>query len=235
VSAISQGQANGHDVEFQPLVVSLRQQILRIAPTGTYTTPAERTAAEIAAFQDYLRSNATIIYEDGQRLGRGMRFSLQPFAATFNLCAERVWRVGASLQFQQVPPLGQSFILQQSNTFGSTVCGDDDRTTALVRTRPRENLLLPDGAGGLNVSALSGEPRRFTSMTVQAAYNRTRSELENDPPNAGLTAFAGRGLYGEFVLVFPDPSINPGFDVTKLQDILLRFQLVAASQNPETD
>lgn len=235
VFAINQGQANGHEIEFQPLVISLRQQILRIAPAGTYTTPAERTAAEIAAFQAYLNSNASIIYENGVRLGRGVRFSLRPFAATYNLCAERIWRVSASLQFQQVPPLGQNFILQQTNTFGSTVCGDDDRETKLVRTRPRENLLLPDSGGALNVSALAGEPKRFTSMTVQAAYNRTRSELENDPPNAGLTAFAGRGLYGDFVLVFPDPSINPGFDLTKLQDILLRFQLVSGSQNPDSD
>jgi hypothetical protein len=233
--AINQGQANGHDVEFQPLVISLRQQILRIAPAGTYTTSAERTAAEITAFQDYLRSNATIIYENGKRLGRGIRFSMQPFAATYNLCAERLWRVSASLQFQQVPPLGQNFILQQSNTFGSTVCGDDDRITELARTRPRENLLLPDAGGALRVSTLAGAPSRFTSMTVQAAYNRTRSELENDPPNAGLTAFAGRGLYGEYVLVFPDQSINPGFDITKLQDVLLRFQLVGGSQNPDSD
>jgi hypothetical protein len=233
--AISQGQANGHDVEFQPLVISLRQQILRIAPTGTYSTPAERTAAEIAAFQDYLRSNATIIYENGKRLGRGIRFSMRPFAATYNLCAERIWRVSASLQFQQVPPLGQNFILQQSNTFGSTTCGDDERIAKVVRTRPRENLLLPDAGGALRVTPLAGEATRFTSMTVQAAYNRSRSELENDPPNAGLTAFAGRGLYGEFVLVFPDQSINPGFDVTKLQDVLLRFQLVGGSQNPDSD
>ncbi len=89
---IENGTANGHDIEFQPLVLSLRQQILRLAP-APHSSPAERTAAEIAAFQEYLQSNASIIYQsDGRRLGRGVRFSMAPMAQTFNLCAERFWR-----------------------------------------------------------------------------------------------------------------------------------------------
>ena len=136
---------------------------------------------------------------DGRRLGRGVRFSMAPMAQTFNLCAERFWRVSASLQFATVPPEGQSFILQQTNSFASKQCGAEDPATLNhVRTRPQENLLLPAEDGAINVLPLAENPQRFTSMTVQAAYNRSRPDMEDDPPDDGLTAFAGRGLYGDF-------------------------------------
>jgi hypothetical protein len=235
-AAVANGTANGHEVDFQPLVLSLRQQILHVAPSGPYSTPAEKVQAEIRAFQEYLQSNGTIIYrQDGRRLGRGFRFSLQPFPETANLCAERFWRLSASLQFQQAPPNGQSFLVQHTNTFASTQCGSEEETLTFARTRPHENLLLPPDDGRIDVLPLSGNAERITGVAVQGAYNRSRQDMEDDPPDTGLTAFAGRGLYGDFVLVFPDDSIVQGFDITKLEDILLRFQLVAGSENPPSD
>lgn len=227
------GQVGPNRVDYVPLVVSLRDQILRLVPeVDPATGQVRRTAVQV--FQEYLRSNATVVYSKGKRYGRGIRFSLRPFGATTTSCAERLWRVSASVQMDEEPALGQDLLVYQSNTFGSQVCGGEGRLQ-VARTRPERNLLLPRPDGSPSLLPLGGQPSATTSMRVEALFNRTRRELLDVAPDAGNSGFAGRGLFSDYVLVIPDAAVRAGFDFTKMKDILLRLQLVGTAAGGDID
>ncbi len=227
------GQVGTNRVDYIPLVVSLRDQILRMLPELDPATHAVKKTA-VQVFQEYLASSGTVVYSHGRRYGRGIRFSMRPFSATTTSCAERLWRVSASIQMDAEPLLGQDVLVYQANTFGSQICGTDGRLQ-IARTRPERNLLMPSEDGSPTLVPLGGDPSATASMRVEALFNRTRRELLDLAPDTGNSGLAGRGLFSDYVLVIPDAAVRDGFDFTRMKDVLLRLQLVGTAAGGDID
>ncbi len=207
--------------EFAP-VMSLRDDLLRL---GTQDAPPgfpQLSATE--ALRAYLASDASKIYSNGAYLGRGIRFSLRPQPWAQFSCAERIWRITTALQVEGSPINNARLLLWQENSFGSQRCRSyehDDLT--LARIRPEKNLLVDDGGNYENGAFV--RPQRYTAMETTGLGNKSREELEN--LSDGLhSGFSGRGLYANYVLLFPSLQFdNPTF-LSIVKDVLIRVDLV---------
>ena len=204
--------------EFAP-VLSVRDEILRLgtaeAPPGfPPLTPKE-------ALRAYLRSDAAKIYYNGQYLGRGLRFALRPPAWAQLSCAERIWRVTASLQVDTAPINNPQLTLWQENAFASQRCGTLPAELRAARIRPHTNVLTGE-------HATFGAASQFTSLQLPGLSNASRSDLEHlaEGQHSGL---AGRGLFGNYVLLFPSGQFDNEAFLSTVADVLLRFDLVQVS------
>lgn len=206
--------------EFNP-VMSVRDEILRL---GTAQAPPGFPQLDsIASLRAYLASDASKIYSNGQYVGRGLRFALKPQPWAQFSCAERIWRITAALQVEGTPLNNVQLLLWQENSFGSQRCRAAERGELHVaRIRPEHNLLVGEG-GNFDGSSFV-RPLRYTAMTVTGLGNRSREELQGMPE--GLhSGFAGRGLYANYVLLFPSLQF-PDAVLATVKDVLLRFDIV---------
>ncbi len=76
---------------------------------------------------------------------------------------------------------------------------------------------------------------------LQPYFNVVRSDFYRDSYVTGASeALAGHGLYGEYILLFPEAGLlnwtqratRPPFPLEKVQDVLLRFDFVAVTKQP---
>lgn len=206
--------------EFNP-VMSLRDEILRLG-TGE-APPGFPQLDSMAALRAYLASDASKIYSNGQYVGHGIRFALKPQPWAQFSCAERIWRITAALQVEGSPLNNVQLLLWQENSFASQRCRAAERGELHVaRIRPEHNLLVGEG-GNFDGSAFV-RPLRYTAMTVTGLGNKSREELQSMPE--GLhSGFAGRGLYANYVLLFPSLQF-PDAVLATVKDVLLRFDIV---------
>jgi hypothetical protein len=246
--------------------LSLRDDVLRIEnlsailnlPTGT----PPMTAGEV--FSVFLTSDSTKIYDrqSGQYLGHGIRFSLRPGGWADDLCAERLWRVTPlTSDANGKRPDNDALQLYQENAFGSEACGGEvcssnDQCTSgaclpngtcrpggvrITRFQPTSNLIT---GGAQSFVPPFDMTNMFINMPASSLGNGR--EVLKDLPLAGPTPFTGRGLYGNYILVFPpsnepcqhDTSTPPhatscpGWAEERLgtvNDVLLRFDVVHAT------
>lgn len=223
-----------HPIDQGPIVLSLRDEILRLADQtdGTSRLPGTPPADPITRFRALLASDASKIYDqDGRFLGRGIRFSIKPDQAMAHSCNERVWRVTPSVQIELPQDLAApSVVLAAANAFGSQQCGAAPGSVHLARVQPSDALLVDDSLIDLP------DPRPFSTTNLQAFINMPRTTLRTlSFPSDDPSAFAGRGYYGDYVLIFPDQSdacsdtlcLGYSADVlAKMQDVLIRFDIV---------
>jgi hypothetical protein len=214
-----------------------------------------------------MASDSSKIYDatTSEYLGRGIRFTLSPGDWAGSMCAERMWRIVPQVvdEMAMTQPDHSNVVLMQRNSFGSQMCETAQTCTTgsdcasggcnanhtcvpvlgtLVTTRfqPTSNLIT--GAGSTQFLP----PGAFTSIQVPLAPStvNTRQELK-DIPLGGGSSFAGRGLYGDYILLFPKaPHGTCSRDtqgrlvectdwtddaVASLQDVLIRFEIVNAT------
>jgi hypothetical protein len=219
------------------LVLSLRDDILRIADLSQRSSRLDGTAplTPTEAFRQLLTSDATKIYDvNGGYVGHGIRFSLRPGEVDAQTCAERLSRIKPSVTLdnasQQI--VHTRLVLAATNTFGSQVCGANTSsgTLQLARVQPSQALLVGDAVPSFpNPSAFS-TTGLFPLINSSLDTLRTMTFPGDDP-----SAFAGRGYFGDYILIFPDDPISctparcDGWSSDALQkvtDVLLRFDIV---------
>jgi hypothetical protein len=161
-------------------------------------------------------------------------------------CAERLWRVTATIQGDGLSDSqpGASIKILKRNTFGSQWCeGKGDGTSSLQvgHLQPSRNL-FQDNPGAV----VPGETNAFSTAAIYPWFNVRRSDFYKTTYQDGASEeLAGRGLYGDYVLLFPaellegkslpnppdtelygSPRINE-FPLDKVEDVLIRFDYLS--------
>ncbi|MEO7733516.1 MAG: hypothetical protein ABIY55_21310, partial [Kofleriaceae bacterium] len=203
----------------RPVVLSLRDEILQFLDLArtTHPLPGDPPVTPEQAFKRFLASeSAKILDSNGRFIGRGIRFSLHPAAWTETSCAERIWRITPSLQIDN-PPTQHGLVLYQENAFGSQDCRADFGTVTLSRADASANLLAGD-------TASFATPSSSTALNIDGPlgldHETLRARSEGD-----IAGLAGRGLYANYVLLFPSQTWSDA-EVAKVKDLLIRFDIV---------
>lgn len=225
-NAPMQGE-QGFVIGARPVVLSLREEILHIdellatprmpgdptIPVGSLDTSAQQ------ALRALLRSDSSKIYDNnGVYLGHGLRFSLKPSPWSETSCAERISQVTTALQLEGTWSAAQpNLVLLQENAFGSQECRATPGTVHVAHVQPAHNLLVNDSSAFSSTSS-------YTSMNVLAQIGKSRTDLES-APNGLSEGFSGRGLYADYILLFPKQTFTDAVLAT-VKDVLIRLDLV---------
>jgi len=213
------------------LILGLRDEILQVPDLAhnTHLEPGQPPLSPEEGLRAYLASDASKIFSSaGGLLGHGVRFSLRP-GMGFNLtsCGERLWRVTPSVLIDGALDQHQ-LVLLQANAFSSQTCsaatGVPPAEPLIVsRWRPSQSLFGADTAFDFVA------PSPFTAMNIDGPKGQTREQLEA-APEGDAAGLAERGLYGEYILLFPSsPDGTQGFTtevLSRIKDVLLRFDTV---------
>jgi hypothetical protein len=219
------------------VVVSLRDDVLAIAdrsddPVGERDwTPAQRFMSRLWDDRYAVRDSA------GQYLGQGVPFTLGPSGILETRCGERVWRATATLQGDGIESSapGASVLLLKRNTFSSQYCNGKSppQTTDTGATIPGPKMQV----GVVHTSAQLFRPganvdlsdaEQFTAAQLFPWFNVRRTDLYKTSFRDGASEeLAGRGLYGDYVLLFPKQVLEDGFALEKVEDVLLRLDYLS--------
>lgn len=226
----------GRQIDEGPLVLSLRDDILQIADLSQRSQRVGGSAplTPTQGFKQLLKSDASKIYDQaGHYVGHGIRFALRPQAVDAQTCAERVSRIMPSVTIENASQeiTHTRLILAAENTFGSQLCGSvDPGTLQLARIQPSQALLIGDAGQAFATPSAYSTTGLFPLINTPRATLGTMTFPTDDP-----SAFAGRGRYGNYILIFPDdpltctPALCDGWSsdaLDKVDDVLLRFDLV---------
>lgn len=186
-------------------VLSLRSDILGLG--NLYDDPdtsGERTDPGTRRLQALLTSPESAYYdENGEYLGQAIPFTVAESGALRYRCGERLWRVTATIQGDLTDvdePRGQVYLLKR-NVFESQWCeGLGDGTSYQQgSTAGGSNLFTADA------TTVGRQGSEFTPALIYPWYNVRRSDFYRDDYTQGSSEeLAGRGLYGEYVLLFPN-------------------------------
>jgi hypothetical protein len=222
----------------QAYMLSVRDELLHIENLvgNLHLSDGDPALSPTAVFQAFLKSDASKIYDkDGKLKGRGIRFSVRPDFWNARICAERMWRVVPLVNhtLSRIPAQPE-LVLIQNNAFASQTCGLSPGQLRLTRVGASTNLVTDD------VSAAFTPPAESSQMVVSLAPSTVTSrEQLRDLPFGDASGFAGRGLYGDYTLLFPadpnacTPSGCSGWSddaVAQVTDILVRFEVVDGTQ-----
>jgi hypothetical protein len=221
---------NGRFPGKRGLVVSLREDVLHIEDRSTRTTPGERNWSARTRFQERLLSPQYAIYDSqGAYMGQGIPFSLDPSAEVVWRCAERLDGVTAIVSGSSLHPtqVVTPVFLYKRNTFLSQWCDGHEGTTPMQigTTRTTQELLgTDDGSGG---------PAAWVSALISAALKGGRAELSQDGYTQGRSEeLAGRGLYGDYILLFPTSIVND-IALGNVDDVLIKFEYWSIDNAPQ--
>ena len=204
------------------IILSLRDDILQLEDLAGNAArePGDPPLSAEEAFGRFLRSPSARIYDrNGAYVGQGIRFVMEPAEWSQTTCAERTWKVATSVQMSN-PIANPILLLLQENAFASQTCHEEERGDLTVaRIRPNHNLLLDD-----ETPASFEEPSQYTGMNVEGFPNRSEDQMRNlvDGLQGG---FAGRGVYGNYILVFPSAAFTDPV-LANVKDVLIRFDMV---------
>ena len=219
-------------------VLSMRDELLHIEDLSgnLHLSDGDPPLTSTEILRRYLISDASKIYgANHQLIGHGIRFSIRPDFWNGNVCAERMSRV-VPLVSHSLPaiPAHPELLLIQDNAFASQQCGAPAGSLAITRVGAMTNLVTDDASTAFAPLATS------TSMLVSLAPSTVTSrETLADLPFGPPSGFAGRGIYGNYTLVFPTdptPCTAGGCSgwsddaVAKLNDVLFRFEIVDGTQ-----
>jgi hypothetical protein len=166
-------------------------------------------------------------------LGQGIPFSLDAQGPLALRCAEKLWRVSATLQgdaLGQDAPAAPVFLMKR-NHFSSQWCDGrgDGSSYQTGSMQPVSTLFHPDDRGGSEAAVLEK-----TTAMLYPWFNVRRSELYRRAYEEGASEeLSGRGLYGDYVLLFPWKGLlepqpaERGFPLEQLEDVLLRFDYLS--------
>lgn len=211
------------------VVLSLRDDVLKIPDRSAVTTSGERAWTPARRLQGRLNTSAYAYFDkDGNYLGQAVPFSLGPDGILATRCGERLWRVTATIQgdgLSEVAP-NAPLLLLKKNTFASQWCrvnGVEPNGLQSGRIYPSENLFQP------GVAVTPSDASETTAALMTPWFNIPRSEFFRDSYREGASEeLAGRGLYGEYVLLFPKQLLDGGsFSLEKVEDVLVRFDYLS--------
>ncbi|MCE9576567.1 MAG: hypothetical protein K8W52_25690 [Deltaproteobacteria bacterium] len=204
-------------------VVSLRDDILKLAPAPVTDPSAPRPISADERFRSRLLRDGGRIYDaDGHYIGQGIRFHLHEGDLDLGLCAERGWYVSADVTGTGLGSSRIQVFLLKGNTFYSQDC-DYPAQSDNYQASTVDMQFNPFLSGPLTVQPKARG--RFSPATMNATVNTT-GDAFGGPQDAGSSrAFAGRGVYGEYVLFFPYNSQTGTYsvDLGKVSDVRLRF------------
>lgn len=226
---------NGAFPNSRPLVLQLREQALKL--TNRLTVPeGERALTMGERFTRRLLSPDSAVYDDnGVYLGQGLRFTI-PKGLWTNRCAERIWTVHVHLRGDDqlstwlTTKGNANLLLRKRNTFGSHICAptSDTNIWQVMAVRPS----LRSGYPG---TTRPGEETSFALASVGAQTGQTTDQFQNTPMGSGSVELQGRGLYGEYEILFPwhglmSVSGTPtGFPLDGVTDVMVRFDEVSVA------
>jgi len=225
-------------------VLSLRSDVLGIDDLHA-PAPGERADAGSRRLQDILTSPEYAYYDDdGEYLGQAVPFTVSESGALRHRCGERLWRVTATIQGDLTDvdePRAQVYLLKR-NVFKSQWCeGLGDGTPYQQgSTAGGSNLFTADA------TTVGRQGSEVTPALIYPWYNVRRSDFYRDDYTQGSSEeLAGRGLYGEYVLLFPKLGMleppadcaeinvcsdgtsagcsDPFRDLRRIEDVLIRF------------
>jgi len=252
-ATVNNGTVDGSQPTGLLAVVSLREHVLQI-PDLSRSRTGEQTLTSQQRFQLLLTSpQFAVVDDDGTYLGQQLPFSLAPLGAlglgnTAGIpivaqsdCAERLWAVNAAViggtdLFDGESSSFTRIDLLQQNTFASQACDDSDGPLLVSTTRPAINLLADyANFAQRERNPLATATAQFARGGMQPYLNVSREEFEREDFSQGSTdQLAGRGLYGDYALFIPAAALSvdggPGLKLDAVDDILLRFDYVAAAR-----
>lgn len=219
------------------VVLSLRDDVLAIAdrsddPVGERNwTPAARFASRLWDDRYAIRNS------DGEYLGQGIPFTLGPTGVLETRCGERMWRATATLQGDGIEASapGASVLLLKRNTFSSQYCNGKSPpvTTSTGATVPGPKMQV----GAVHTAAQLFRPganvdlsdaNEFTAALLYPWFNVRRTDFYKATYQDGASEeLAGRGLYGDYVLLFPKQVLEGGFSLERVEDVLLRLDYLS--------
>jgi len=228
VIALKQEQAgrsiNRRRPEASSVVLSLRDDILKVADRSEVTTLGERAWTPAQRFSGQLDNTAFAYFDKaGNYMGQAVPFNLGPNGILETRCGERMWRVTATIQGDGLSDAAPntSLLLLKRNTFSSQWCaGDapDGSTMQSASIYPSAQLFKPGDPGA------AADPSTFTPALVTPWFNIPRTDFYKSTYQDGSSEeLAGRGLYGDYVLLFPKQMLDAGFAIDKVEDVLLRI------------
>jgi hypothetical protein len=219
------------------VVLSVRDDLLGL--TNDPATGLPTTDDPNFRLRDRLLAPEAAIYNDqGVYVGQGVRFQITPqthpnFSAR---CAERVWQVSSSVSGWALSDDSTQvqFELLKRNTFGSKWCPGAGDGSVMQTGRVRSPSYLYGLIPGAPQQSSGDDTAKYTGSTVTGEINLPRPTLEHDqsPPSPTLE-LAGRGLYGDYILLFrlSSPEDVRTINMQNLEDVLLRFDYESVQVN----
>lgn len=220
---------NSRRPEESQLVLSLRDQIMGLGQNQS-SEPGERDWTPFESFRDRVVAGSNAVFNDyGTYLGQGITFDLLPTGALEHRCGERLWALTATLQgdLLDVEAPSTSLFVIRNNSFSSQWCDgheQDGQELQVASMQPTSGLFQREDQGGSESFGLS----KITAM-LQPWFNVPRSEFYKEQYSEGSSEeFAGRGLYGEYTILFPEAGLlEDGFPLERVEDILIRFDYIS--------
>jgi hypothetical protein len=220
---------NSRRPEESQLVLSLRDQIMGLGQNQS-SEPGERDWTPFESFRDRVMAGSNAVFNDyGTYLGQGITFDLLPTGALEHRCGERLWALTATLQgdLLDVEAPSTSLFVIRNNSFSSQWCDgheQDGQELQVASMQPTSGLFQREDQGGSESFGLS----KITAM-LQPWFNVPRSEFYKEQYSEGSSEeFAGRGLYGEYTILFPEAGLlEDGFPLERVEDILIRFDYIS--------
>jgi hypothetical protein len=220
---------NSRRPESSIVVLSLRDEIFRMEDRSRLE-PGERAWTPQQRFQHRLVSDTWAVYDatGTEYLGQGVPFIIEPRGALEHRCAERMWEVTATLQGDLLDtrePFAHVFVIKRNN-FASQWCTGlaGEEAYQVGSMPPVSRLFHPSRQGGAESAGIER-----TTALIQPWLNVPRSEFYKQQYIEGASdEFAGRGMYGEYVLLFPWKGLlENGFPLEQVEDVLLRIDYLS--------
>jgi hypothetical protein len=174
----------------------------------------------------YLTSTDAAMYgSDGTYLGQGIRFNLGTLGLS-QRCAERIWRVAASVDGKQTTSGYTTTILYKDRNFATHDCSTGGFRTGT--TRAEVSMLVPSFGQAVARNTVKAD------LTGQMGVTRTqlRERILNGDYPGSSNELRLMGPYGEYVLLFPKESLVE-LQLGEINDVLFRFDLLAAGDGQE--
>lgn len=224
---------NGNRPEEKTVVYSLRDELLQLSDKLAPDRPsAEKQVSRREEMIDILKSPQSAVFDSkGNYLGQALRFHVKPKGPLEYRCAERLWGISATVEgdlFGVLEPRLPVFILKQ-NTFRSQWCegqSPDGSDYQIGMMRPSLDLFRPGTQQGQ-----AGEIEAWSWAYVDAWLNVPRRNFASETYSEGDSEeLAGRGLYGEYMLILPAWGfLDSEVVLEQIEDLLIRFEYVSVN------
>ncbi len=225
-------------------VLSLRDDLLALSDhscddfTCALECEAEHRPDPIDRLRTALTDPRHALYDDqGKYIGQGIPFALTPQSELLYRCAERIWSVAASVEGDLLSlqsPSVPLFILKH-NSFESQWCGDPSAHGELPRQVGSWRPMINHFRDIDDASMPMGETYAWSH--IDAWVNVRRSDLYKDGyAEGGSDELAGRGLYGNYLLVFPYHGLlDQGSAIlNQIDDVLIRVDYISVSNGSKS-
>lgn len=238
-----QKSINGRKPRVGSYVLSLRDDILGLSLRSDGDDEDDAYLINRRLAERIYAPEAAIFNANGVYGGQAVRFSLTPevlnasqASASLAQCAERSWTIGATVVGDNFGYGGRvPLTILKSNTFSSQWCTGLRPPSAsrmqVGRVRPWGDLFdVRSERARVQSDGTSFVPAVLLDTPLNQPVEQLRQPPRpgNDVLQGSTVEFAGRGLYGEYVVVFP-PELLSRLRVGSIEDVFLRFDVLSVA------